>query len=299
MFSVDGGPYAVDRASTDSAEILVLVGEIIERVAESLAQLPNRGLNMPMTPFHALTAMFQLDHTSLDDLRGTLTANWDLTGAPIYPALLAYLNTFRVGEHWHQFDQMLVDDTRRLISQVEDAPQDGGIAFGLAGHAKGYILHEHDASNDMLDRAIRMSPHSAFCWDHLALNYAYIGRYSDARGASQNALRIGDHSPIRFTLETTRCMIATLEGDFETASALGKRVLSRRPNFGAALRYASVSMAHLGDTDGARDCIRRIRTMDPSFSVSWVREDRMAICNDRAKTILIDGLNLAGATQDV
>ncbi|WP_324754096.1 hypothetical protein [Roseovarius sp. Pro17] len=295
MWSVDGGPYAVDRASTDNAEILVLVGEIIERVAQSLAQLPNCGADMPMTPFHALTAMFQLDHTSLDDLRGSLTANWDLTGAPIYPALLAYLNTFRVGEHWHDFDQMLVDDTRRLISQVEDASHDGGIAFALAGHAKGYILHEHDAADHMLDRAIRMSPHSAFCWDHLALHYAYNGRYGDARGASQNALRIGDHSPIRFTLETTRCMIATLEGDFDTACALGKRVLSRRPNFGAALRYTSVSMAHLGDTDGAQDCIKRIRTMDPSFSVSWVQDERMAIRSDRAKNILIDGLILAGA----
>lgn len=295
LWSVQGGPYHLDRASIDSGEILALLGEVIERVAGTLAGMPDRGPGAPLTPFHALSAMFQLDHTSLDDLRTALASSWDVTNAPIYPALMAYLNSFRVGEHWHSFDTTLEDDTRQLISHVEDSPLGGGIAFGLAGHATGYILHDHDAANALLDRAIRIAPHSAFCWDHMALHHVYNGRYSDARKASQNALRIGAFSPIRFTLETTRCMIATLEGEFETASTLGRGVLARRPNYGAALRYTSIGLAHLGDTQGARDCIRQIRAMDPGFSVSWVEQDRMAVRTEQAKTILTDGLILAGA----
>jgi len=295
LWSVQGGPYRLDRASIDNAEILVLLGEAIERVAGTLDTLADRAHLGPLTPFHALSAMFQLDHTALDDLRAALRISWDLTKEPIYPALLAYLNSFRVGEHWHSFDTTLADDTGSLIAYVEDSPLSGGIAYSLAGHATGYIMHNHDVANTLLDRAIRTSPHSAFCWDHMALHHVYNGRYSDARRASQNALKIGEHSPIRFTLETTRCMIATLQGDFDTASSIGQRILSRRPNFGAALRYTSVSLAHLGDTKGAQDCIHRIHRMDPGFSVAWVEEDRMAVRDATAKAILTDGLLIAGA----
>lgn len=294
LWSVQGGPYRLENASTDNAEILVLLGEAIERVAATLARQADRDAVGPLTPFHALTAMFQLNHGSLHDLRRNLDASNHMTQEPIYSALQAYLNTFRVGEHWTSQDAPLSDETRQLVASVEES-QTGGIALALAGHAMGYILHDHDAANDLLDRAIRTAPHSAFCWDHMALHHIYNGRYGDARLASQNALRIGEHSPIRFTLETTRCMIATLEGDFQTASALGRRILARRPNYGAALRYTSVSLAHLGDAVGAQDCIQRIRRMDPDFSVSWVDDDRMAVRDGQAKTILTEGLIMAGA----
>ncbi|SHF57310.1 hypothetical protein SAMN05444339_10863 [Loktanella atrilutea] len=294
LWSVQGGPYRLDSASIDSAEILVLLGEAIERVAMTLARDAGSDPDGPLTPFHVLTAMFQINHASLSDLRRGLQSSRALTQDPVYAALQAYLNTFRVGEHWTAQDAPLAEETRALVAQVEDS-QTGGIALALAGHATGYILHDHDHANALLDRAIRTAPHSAVCWDHMALHHIYNGRYADARRASQNALRIGEHSPIRFTLDLTRCMIATLEGDFGTASALGRRILTRRPNYGAALRYTSVSLAHLGDTVGAKDCIQRIRRMDPDFSVAWVNEDRMAVRDGQAKAILTEGLIMAGA----
>jgi hypothetical protein len=296
LWSVQGGPLELGRTRIESAEVLALLGEVIERVAGTLERLPPRQAGAPVTPFHALTAMFRLNRSALDDLRAELERAWDRTDAPIYPALLAYLNTFRVGEHWHAGGGSLDEETRRLVSHVRGDGTGGGLAFGLAGHALGYVLHDHDGAGDLLDRAIRLSPHSAFCWDHLALHCVYGGRYDHAQVASGNALRIGAFSPIEFTMQTTRCMIATLQGDFGTATGLGARVLSQRPTFGAALRYMSIGLAHKGDIDGAQDCVRRIRTMDPGFSVDWVGRDRMAVRDERAKAILTGGLVKAGAT---
>lgn len=296
LWSVQRGPIPLDRARVEDAEILDLLGEVIERVSTTLAGLPARGEDAPITPFHALTSMFQLEHNAMDGLQAALGRAWEATDAPIYPALLAYLNTFRVGEHWTGTGGALEDGTRDLIGHVRARADAGGLAVGLAGHSLGYVLHDHDGAGDMLNRAVRLAPQSAVCWDHLALHCTYGGRYDQARIASANALRIGAFSPIEFTMQTTRSMIATLQGDFHTATREGARVLSVRPKFGAALRYSAIGKAHLGDLDGAKACIDTIRTMDPEFSVDWVRQERMAVRDRAAKDILIQGLTRAGAT---
>ncbi|QFU10314.1 hypothetical protein PARPLA_03302 [Rhodobacteraceae bacterium THAF1] len=295
LWFAERGPIRTDRACLEHSEVLGLLGEVVERTSGTLASGAEGNPDAPITPFHALTSMFQLDHQALDDLEAELERAWQVTNAPIYPALLAYQNTFRVGEHWQTGRGTLEEDTRRLVAQVRSDPASGGLALGMVGHAAGYVLHDHEGAGDMLQHALRMAPQSAFCWDHLALHCTYGGKYDLAQVASRNALRLGAFSPISFTMQTTRSMIATLQGDFPTATDLGARVLSLRPNFGAALRYMSIALAHRGDIDGAKDCVQRLRSMDPAFSVDWVRDDRMAVRDARAKRILIEGLTKAGA----
>jgi tetratricopeptide (TPR) repeat protein len=295
LWSVDCGTVPASGASAENAHVLGLLGETIDRVATTLARQPRPSADVPLSPFHALTAMFQLDHSALGALRKKLLSSLEVTGEPVYRALLAYLNTFSVGEHWRPFDADVRDETRALLAGIVDTDCTSGVTLALAGHATGYVLHDRDGADDLLDRAIRLGPQSALCWDHLALHYLYGAQYGAAHRAADIALRMGAVSPIRFTLETTLSMICTLEGKFDIASALGKRILSRRPNYGAALRYTAVSLAQLGRADEARDCIARIREMDPAFSADWVGSNRMAVRDASARDILVGGLIRAGA----
>lgn len=287
------GPSPV--TSTDNPDILAFLGEVLERAADTLSQRNQLTSNDPLSPYHALNAMFQLDHTALGGLRARLEDSWRRSGKNIYPALLAYLNTFSVGEHWRPFDSDVRDETRALIDSADDTGRSGGLTLALAGHAKGYVLHDKEGAADLLERAIKLGPQSAFCWDHLALHYLYSARYAEAQQASAIALKLGALSPLRFTLETTQCMINVLEGRYTEASTLGMRVLSRRPKFGAALRYTTISLAHLGNAERAHDYLNQIREMDPDFSVEWVKENRMAVQDKTAKEILEIGLKNAGA----
>ncbi|WP_375688383.1 hypothetical protein [Pseudooceanicola sp. LIPI14-2-Ac024] len=293
LWSVNCGPIPAGRATVENAHVLALLGETLDRIAASVPHPAHPLDEMPISPFHGLIAMFQFDHAALEDLRGALIQSAELTGAPIYPALLAYLNTFSVGEHWHTYDGALQEETRALVAQAGDA--DSGIALALAGHATGYILHDHDGAAALLERAIRRGPHSAFAWDHVALHHLYAGRYDSAARASDIAMRMGEHNPIRFTFETTQCMIETLRGHFDRAGAIGLGILARRPKYGAALRYASVSLAHVGRTAEAQDLVARIHAMDPEFSSEWVATNRMAVRDSTAKSILELGLRKAGA----
>jgi tetratricopeptide (TPR) repeat protein len=295
LWSINCGQIAeADTATVESERVTTLIGETVDRISTLLSRQSARPADEPLSPFHAMTAMFQLDHDSLVGLRQKLFESWELSGAPIYPAILAYLNTFAVGEHWRHFDKEVREETRAFLASIREG-ECTGIGMALAGHATGYVLHDREGAGDLLEQAIRTTPHSAFCWDHLALHKLYDARYEEAHHAAAKALKLGAHSPLRFTLETTLCMINTLEGRFDLSSVIGNQILNKRPNFGAALRYTSVSLAHLGRTDQAHDYIARIRGMDPEFSREWVKVNRMAVRDSSAKRILEQGLMKAGA----
>ena len=278
----------------EHAPVLALVAEVVDRVAVTLLGRGSLAPGAPLSPFNALSALFTLDLDRMGDLRAGLIGSWDETGRAIYPALLAYLNTFAVGEHWGTFDEDVREETRELVADVADAGGASGLALALAGHAEGYVLHRQDAAAEALARAVGFAPQSAFCWDHLALQHLYAGRLHAARRASRMALSLGAASPLRYTYETTHAMIAVSSGAFAEGAAAAARVLERHPTFGASLRYGAAGLGHLGRTEEAGALIARLRALDPDFSLDWVDRNRLALRDDRVLEVVRAGLRAAG-----
>jgi tetratricopeptide (TPR) repeat protein len=287
--------WRMDLPGRDPAVALATcVGQSADRVCETLERT-SRGAGAADTPYHALHTMFRLDDASLAAARHMLQDAHAATGESVHLSLLAYLNSFKVGEHWESYDDSMFAETRQLIEAVLEDNPFNSLTLAMTGHACGYILHDYALGRDLLERATRLDASPAICWDHLALNHLYAGRIEEAMHAAETALRLGSFSPFRFTYETTMCMVCTIRGDYARAIRFGERALARRPNFGCALRYMAVCLGHLGQRDAARQLVSRIRTMAPDFSVDWVRNDRLAVANARAKDNLMLGLQMAGA----
>ncbi|MEI4470976.1 tetratricopeptide repeat protein [Frigidibacter sp. MR17.24] len=269
--------------------------DVVVQAADTIEQLRARADGgATVSPFHAMTVMFQCDHGALEGLRRQIDESWDRTGDAIYLSLAAYLNTFRVAESWGRFDEDLRTETLELIAADPMRTTRNGLACALAGHATGFILHDRDGADDWLTRALKLSPRSAFAWDHLALHRAYAGRFTAAQEAAARAVRLGGGSPIRFSYETTQCMIATLQGDFDGAAAIGQSVLAQRPDYPPVMRYTAVSLAHGGQTDAAKALLGKVRRLDPSFSTDWADQTRMSIVVPEARQLLRAGLARAG-----
>lgn len=284
---------AIPRSSAAGLETLRFVNEAADRVCESLAASARNGSDPG--PFHALNLMFRFDAQSLSAARALIEDGQARSGDPVYAGLRAYLNSFRVGEHWLDYNDEVGAETRTLVAEVLESGSFNSLALALTGHASGYILHDHDLAIDLLERSVRLNGGLAICWDHLALNYLYVGRLDDAESASTTAIRLGAFSPLSFTYDATMCMIKTIRGDYAQAAKYGQRVLARRPSFGAALRYTAVSLAHLGQTAQAGALINHIRSMAPDFSTDWIESNRLAVLDPTAKSRLLLGLRKAGA----
>jgi hypothetical protein len=288
--------WKVVVAEDDAAGLSLMrfVNEAVDRVCETLVSLGADG-ESGITPYHALNMMFRLDSVSLGTARQMLERAYDETGDAVHLSLLAYLNSFRVGEHWLTYDESVRSETQGLVDAILETKPFNSLTLAMTGHACGYILHDNGLAIDLLERSTRLDASLAICWDHLALNYLYAGRLPDAERASMTAIQLGSFSPFRFTYDATMCMILTLKGDYEQAVNFGKRSLARRPSFGAPLRYTAISYAHLGESAAARRIVDHIRSMSSDFSVDWVHANRLAVIDPEAKSRLAIGLRKAGA----
>lgn len=281
------------RDDASGFEAMRFVNEAVDRVCETLVKLASGASGG--TPYHVLNLMFRFDSASLALARSTLERAYEEGGDSVHLSLLAYLNSFRVGEHWLSYDDAVRDETKRLVDAVLESTPFNSLTLAMTGHACGYILHDHGLAIDLLERSTRLNASLAICWDHLALNYLYVGRLQDAQHASEMAIQLGRFSPFGFTYDATMCMICAIRGDYARAVEYGERSLARRPNFGAPLRYTAVSYAHLGEAEAARRIIRHIRSMSPDFSASWVATNRFAVVDKDATARLLVGLQKAGA----
>ncbi len=285
-----------DGMNFDNLAVANFINRGTDRVSKTLQDLAvEAGGAYRNTPYHALVSMFRLENAALGDTRQMLVDALAETGESVHRALLAYLNTFHVGEHWGRYDGAVVDDTREQIFSVLNEDPFNAVTLTMAGHAAGYVLHDPVLSGEMLQRAVELNPTLALAWDHLALHHMYNARYDLALNASETAIRLGVFSPLRFTYDTTMCMISTLRGDYPRAVEFGSRALAHRPKFGAALRYMSVALAHLGQDEEAFRLVSRIRKMAPDFSGEWVMHNRLAVNDDRARRLLLTGFQRAGA----
>ncbi len=284
-----------DGLNFDNRVVSSFINQSVDRVSKSLQQL-NAKSETPhvATPYQSLNTMFQLGEDALGNAKVLLSDAHAASGEAVHLSLLAYLNTFRVGEHWQTYDQSVRQQTHELVQNVLVDDPFNSVALTMAGHASGYVLHDFALSGDLLRRALQLNPTLAIGWDHMALHHMYSGQYDKAAEAAKTAIHLGEFSPLRFTFETTLCMIATLKGDYATAAQFGERALARRPSYGAALRYMSVSLAHLGREAEAHGLVERIKMMAPDFSGEWVLRNRLAVTDDRAKTLLLSGLEKAG-----
>ena len=280
-----------------SIDNLIVSGFVAQNVDRILAWFDNpgkSGISEPGTPYQVLNTMFRFDQTSHQTAEALLQITPTESQQTVQIALRAYLQTFCVGEHWGELHKGVYANTRDLVSQVLVANPQNPIALCATGHALGFTLHEHELAIDLLRRSVQLGPTQAFCLDHLALAHLYLGHYDNAMKYAKRAIQVGAFSPLRFTYETTLCMIATLQGDYKSAVHYGKRALSRRPSYGAALRYTSISLAHLDRVDEAAMLLLRTGDWDDEFSMDWIDQGRLGVADSNAKITIKTGLRKIG-----
>ena len=284
-----------DGFNLDNLVVSGFVNQSVDRVAQILEQnRPGRQGGIGGSPYHALSLMFQLDPDAMQASEARLETAIGEGSDGVYEGLLAYLASFKIGEFWGAADAEAYLRTEALTATALEKNPFNSLALTAIGHAQGFVLHDFEMAEDTLRKAIQANAHQAIAWDHLALHELYCGHYDKALEAARRAIYLGSFSPFRFAYETTVCMAATLQGNYRLAVQFGKRALSRKPNYAAALRYTSASLAHLGDTEEAAQLIARIRVMQPDISIDWLSGHRFALADPKAHEIITTGLVKAG-----
>ncbi len=169
---------------------------------------------------------------------------------------------------WMTDRQKEVSETARLARKAVQLDRDDAVVLSRAGHALAYVVHEFDAGQLFIDRALALNPNLAMAWNSSAWLRVWMG---DPETAIQHFAQFKRLSPLDIT--TPRMLgggafAHFFAGRYDEACSQAEQALQESPNQHAALRVSAASNALAGRIERARDALSRLRRIDPALRVS-------------------------------
>jgi len=275
-----------------------------ETVAQVDPELFQRGLAMAtfartdiaaahQSVLTAIQSIFRLDRQSFMHARGLLTRAIELDPdyAPAH-AWLGYWSIMAVGQGWVQNPRDVVtlagtSADRAVLLDPLDAR-----ALAIAGHVKGYLLHDVPSALRMHARAIELNPNLPIAWSLSSCSKMYNGDHAAAIRHAMMSQSLSPRDPHIFFVEHQLMTAHFFSHHLEEADMLAESVFERNPGHVAALNVRLAILGHLGRKAEAAECLRLLRDIDPDISIG--RIVARAPLRHEDKAYYVDGLERAG-----
>jgi TolB-like protein len=146
--------------------------------------------------------------------------------------------------------------------------RDDAMALALGAHVIGLLAHDRVAARELFERALALSPSSAFTLFLGGIVLAYAGEAERAIDWAERALRL---SPIdrlavaghqAVSIGHFRC------ARYEEATDAARRAVLSNPSFSVPHSLLAAALAKLGRTEEARAAAMQALALQPSFSLS-------------------------------
>jgi adenylate cyclase len=136
-------------------------------------------------------------------------------------------------------------------------------ALALSGQLRALWFRDFDSAFDLLERALRASPSSAFAFMRSSPVFSYIGDGAEGWRRAEQALRLSPLDPLIFFTHSVLSFAAYTEGDYDKAIIWGHRAYAANPKYTANLRNLAVG----GRVDEARRIGSVLLSVDNGFRV--------------------------------
>jgi len=266
--------------------------ELFHRGSAFEAQLRTEVAEAHHSVLTAIQGIFRLDRPTFMLARDLLERAIDLD--PEYGAAhawLAYWSIMAVGLGW-------ADEPREVISlagstaerAVQLDPLDAR-ALAIAGHVKGYLMHDVRGALSLHARAIELNPNLPIAWTVSSWSRIYNGEHATAISHATMSMALSPRDPHLFFVEHALMTAHFFSHHLEEADMLSELVLERNTNHASALNVRLAILGHLARHDEARECLALLRRIDPEVTIERIVARAPLRPEDRA--FYIDGLRRA------
>jgi len=207
-------------------------------------------------------------------------------------AWIAYWSIMAVGQGWVENPR---DITALAGTSAERAvvldPLDAR-ALAIAGHVKGYLLHDVPSALHLHARAIELDPNLPIAWTLSSWSKIYNGEHRTAIRHAMMSQSLSPRDPHIFFVEHALMTAQLFNRNLEEAEMLAVAVLERNPSHASALNVRLAILGHMGNREEARDCLSMLRAIDPNISIDKILARPPLRPEDQA--FYIEGLERAG-----
>ena len=209
-------------------------------------------------------------------------------------AWIAYWSIMAVGQGWVENPR---DITTLAGTSAERAivldPLDAR-ALAIAGHVKGYLLHDVPSALHLHARAIELNPNLPIAWTLSSWSKIYNGEHDTAVRHAMMSRSLSPRDPHIFFVEHALMTAQFFKHNLEEAEMLAEAVFERNPRHASALNVRLAILGHMGRYDEARHCLSVLRAIDPNISVDKIVSRPPLRAEDKA--FYIEGLERAGVS---
>lgn len=241
----------------------------------------------------AIEGIFRLDQPTFMKARELLAQAIELD--PDYAAAhgwMAYWSIMAVGQGWveNPADVTTLAGTSAERAMLLD-PFDAR-AVAIAGHVKGYLIHDVRSALHLHARAIELNPNLPIAWTLSSWSRIYNGEHTTAIRHAMMSRSLSPRDPHIFFVEHALMTAHFFNHNLEEAEMLAEVVLERNPGHASALNVHLAILGHLARKEEANRCLAMLREIDPNVTIDKIVSRPPLRPEDRM--FYIDGLERAG-----
>ena len=171
---------------------------------------------------------------------------------------------------------------------AHDADDSNALAF--AGIVLAALDSDLATALGAVDKAVALNPNSSRAHTNRAMVLMAVGRDEEAIESANTANRLSPFDPMRYGPEVCLSIVHFLNGRYGEAIDAAQRALQSSPGVGHGHALLVASHYRAGLLDEARAALRRLREVQPGYSVGSIRS---VSSTDRVE-VIADALREAG-----
>ena len=144
--------------------------------------------------------------------------------------------------------------------------RDDATALSLGAFVIGMVEHDRLTAFEAFDRALALSPSSAFALFLGSIVQAYAGQAERAVEWAERALRISPIDRLVYIPQHALAIGHILRGRYEEAANAARRAVQSNPEFSVSHSLLAAALAKLGRLEAAKTTATGVLDLQPSFS---------------------------------
>lgn len=160
--------------------------------------------------------------------------------------------------------RLAMDCTRRAL---ENDPT-SSLALTVQGFVLTNLMKDLEGAASCYEAALHINPNESLAWLLTGTLNAFRGKGEEALDASERALRLSPLDPLRYFYDSLAASAAITAGKYERAIELAKRSLKANRTHTSTYRALAIAQSLSDQMDDARDTVRRLLELEPSFTVT-------------------------------
>ena len=159
-------------------------------------------------------------------------------------------------------------ETERLARRAAELGKDDAVALSAAGFVLAYVVHDMAAGVPFIDRAVALNPNLAWAWLYSGWARIWLGQPDAAIEHLAHAMRLSPLDPLIADVQAAIAHAHFFAGRYDEAASWAAMAVDSR----IAPYIAAAGNALAGHGEEASKAVTRLRQLDPSLSISNLRE---------------------------